>query len=176
MYIKCRQSTRDDSYSQNSASTAATAAAAATTCSAVEPKKNSSTNNTADSQTSHNFETTFDVEGNIETRSTSSQGNKEDSHSQRSIGSGSKDGNRYFCVGFFAFFYRSFQFHFIRVRTRTGGLMKNKTNPINCLRILCNEERNNVSAGSEVQRIIVQVRTPYCRRFWKSKKKLKRRY
>ena len=45
-------------------------------------------------QTPHNFETTFDVDGNVETRSTSSQGNREDSRSQRSVGSGSKDGNR----------------------------------------------------------------------------------
>lgn len=41
-----------------------------------------------------NFETTFDVDGNIETRSTSSQGNKDDTRSQRSITS-SRDGNRY---------------------------------------------------------------------------------
>ncbi|XP_025196487.1 afadin isoform X4 [Melanaphis sacchari] len=40
-----------------------------------------------------NFETTFDVDGNIETRSTSSQGNKDDTRSQRSITS-SRDGNR----------------------------------------------------------------------------------
>ncbi|XP_065208154.1 afadin isoform X2 [Planococcus citri] len=50
--------------------------------------------NITDPQLAHNFETTFDVDGNIETRSTSSQGNKEDSRSQRSVGSGSKDGNR----------------------------------------------------------------------------------
>lgn len=61
----------------------------------AETRRNSAAQNT-DSQISHNFETTFDVEGNIETRSTSSQGNKEDSRSQRSIGSGSKEGNRYF--------------------------------------------------------------------------------
>lgn len=42
-----------------------------------------------------NFETTFDVDGNIETRSTSSQGNKDDTRSQRSITS-SRDGNRYY--------------------------------------------------------------------------------
>lgn len=52
--------------------------------------------NITDPMASQNFETTFDVDGNIETRSTSSQGNnKEDSRSQRSVGSGSKDGNRY---------------------------------------------------------------------------------
>lgn len=41
-----------------------------------------------------NYETTFDVDGNVETRSTSSQGNKEETRSQRSVGSSSKDGNR----------------------------------------------------------------------------------
>nr|XP_024215475.1 afadin isoform X1 [Halyomorpha halys] len=40
-----------------------------------------------------NYETTFDVDGNVETRSTSSQGNKEETRSQRSIGS-SREGNR----------------------------------------------------------------------------------
>ncbi|XP_014251029.1 afadin isoform X2 [Cimex lectularius] len=40
-----------------------------------------------------NYETTFDVDGNVETRSTSSQGNKEDTRSQRSISS-SREGNR----------------------------------------------------------------------------------
>lgn len=43
----------------------------------------------------HNYETTFDVDGNVETRSTSSQGNKDDTRSQRSVGSISRDGNRY---------------------------------------------------------------------------------
>lgn len=46
-----------------------------------------------------NFETTFDVDGNIETRSTSSQGNKDDTRSQRSITS-SRDGNRYYYYSF----------------------------------------------------------------------------
>ncbi|RZF35618.1 hypothetical protein LSTR_LSTR005146 [Laodelphax striatellus] len=40
-----------------------------------------------------NYETTFDVDGNIETRSTSSQGNRDDTRSQRSVGS-SRDSNR----------------------------------------------------------------------------------
>lgn len=43
--------------------------------------------------TTMNYETTFDVDGNVETRSTSSQGNKEETRSQRSVGS-SRDGNR----------------------------------------------------------------------------------
>ncbi|XP_073971174.1 adherens junction formation factor afadin isoform X13 [Rhodnius prolixus] len=40
-----------------------------------------------------NYETTFDVDGNVETRSTSSQGNKDDTRSQRSVSS-SREGNR----------------------------------------------------------------------------------
>uniref|UniRef100_A0A0K8TDQ8 Afadin n=2 Tax=Lygus hesperus TaxID=30085 RepID=A0A0K8TDQ8_LYGHE len=40
-----------------------------------------------------NYETTFDVDGNVETRSTSSQGKQEDTRSQRSISS-SREGNR----------------------------------------------------------------------------------
>ncbi|KAL1139052.1 hypothetical protein AAG570_009113 [Ranatra chinensis] len=40
-----------------------------------------------------NYETTFDVDGNVETRSTSSQGNKDETRSQRSVSS-SRDGNR----------------------------------------------------------------------------------
>ncbi|KAJ9573633.1 hypothetical protein L9F63_008974, partial [Diploptera punctata] len=47
-------------------------------------------NNTAAPQ---NYETTFDVDGNVETVSTSSLGNKEETRSQRSVGS-SRDGNR----------------------------------------------------------------------------------
>lgn len=79
MLVRHRQSMKEDSSSQTTAT--------------AEIRRNSSAPN-ADAPTSHNFETTFDVDGNIETRSTSSQGNKEDSRSQRSIGSGSKDGNR----------------------------------------------------------------------------------
>ncbi|XP_054265446.1 uncharacterized protein LOC128988204 isoform X2 [Macrosteles quadrilineatus] len=41
-----------------------------------------------------NYETTFDVDGNVETRSTSSLGNKDETRSQRSVGSSSRDGNR----------------------------------------------------------------------------------
>lgn len=43
----------------------------------------------------HNYETTFDVHGNVETRSTSSQGNREDTRSQRSIESNRDTQNRY---------------------------------------------------------------------------------
>lgn len=44
----------------------------------------------------HNYETTFDVDGNVETVSTSSLGNKEDTRSQRSVTSaGGSQGNRY---------------------------------------------------------------------------------
>nr|CAD7425833.1 unnamed protein product [Timema monikensis] len=43
--------------------------------------------------TSQNYETTFDVDGNVETVSTSSLGNKDETRSQRSVSS-SRDGNR----------------------------------------------------------------------------------
>lgn len=52
------------------------------------------TNGPATQNTTLNYETTFDVDGNVETRSTSSQGNKEETRSQRSVGS-SRDGNRW---------------------------------------------------------------------------------
>uniref|UniRef100_A0A8D8LPY9 Afadin n=2 Tax=Cacopsylla melanoneura TaxID=428564 RepID=A0A8D8LPY9_9HEMI len=42
----------------------------------------------------HNYETTFDVHGNVETRSTSSQGNRDDTRSQRSIESSRDSHNR----------------------------------------------------------------------------------
>jgi hypothetical protein len=51
------------------------------------------TNNTGANGTSQNYETTFDVDGNVETVSTSSLGNKEETRSQRSVSS-SRDGNR----------------------------------------------------------------------------------
>lgn len=44
-----------------------------------------------------NYETTFDVDGNVETVSTSSLGNKDETRSQRSVCS-SRDGNRYVLV------------------------------------------------------------------------------
>jgi hypothetical protein len=50
-------------------------------------------NNTGPNGTSQNYETTFDVDGNVETVSTSSLGNKEETRSQRSVSS-SRDGNR----------------------------------------------------------------------------------
>ncbi|XP_023710210.1 uncharacterized protein LOC111865986 isoform X4 [Cryptotermes secundus] len=54
---------------------------------------NSNSNNTGPNGTSQNYETTFDVDGNVETVSTSSLGNKEETRSQRSVSS-SRDGNR----------------------------------------------------------------------------------
>ncbi|GLG95432.1 Kinesin-like protein unc-104 [Gryllus bimaculatus] len=54
---------------------------------------NNSSNGNGPSNTSQNYETTFDVDGNVETVSTSSLGNKEETRSQRSVGS-SRDGNR----------------------------------------------------------------------------------
>ena len=51
------------------------------------------TNNTGTNGTAQNYETTFDVDGNVETVSTSSLGNKEETRSQRSVSS-SRDGNR----------------------------------------------------------------------------------
>jgi hypothetical protein len=51
------------------------------------------TNSTGTNGTTQNYETTFDVDGNVETVSTSSLGNKEETRSQRSVSS-SRDGNR----------------------------------------------------------------------------------
>jgi len=54
---------------------------------------NNNNNSTGPNGTSQNYETTFDVDGNVETVSTSSLGNKEETRSQRSVSS-SRDGNR----------------------------------------------------------------------------------
>ncbi|CAH0775210.1 unnamed protein product [Bemisia tabaci] len=51
------------------------------------------TSNPPHNSTAQNYETTFDIDGNVETRSTSSQGNKDDNRSQRSVSS-SREGNR----------------------------------------------------------------------------------
>ena len=75
VYVWFRQSSREDCVSHGGAST---------------PGHNNSS--------SQNYETTFDVDGNVETVSTSSLGNKEETRSQRSVGS-SRDGNRWVQVG-----------------------------------------------------------------------------
>jgi len=54
---------------------------------------NNNNNSTGTNGTTQNYETTFDVDGNVETVSTSSLGNKEETRSQRSVSS-SRDGNR----------------------------------------------------------------------------------
>jgi hypothetical protein len=71
-----RQSSREDTVGHSGAAT---------------PAHN--TNSTGPNGTSQNYETTFDVDGNVETVSTSSLGNKEETRSQRSVSS-SRDGNR----------------------------------------------------------------------------------
>ncbi|XP_063220039.1 afadin isoform X2 [Bacillus rossius redtenbacheri] len=53
-----------------------------------------SPSNGGPNSSSQNYETTFDVDGNVETVSTSSLGNKEETRSRRSVSS-SRDGNRF---------------------------------------------------------------------------------
>ncbi|XP_069688876.1 afadin isoform X3 [Periplaneta americana] len=81
-----RQSSREDSVSHGGASTPGHN----NNSSNIGSNNN---NNNGSNGTSQNYETTFDVDGNVETVSTSSLGNKEETRSQRSVGS-SRDGNR----------------------------------------------------------------------------------
>lgn len=85
MNVWFRQSSREDTVSHGGASTPGH--------SSNNNMGNNNTNNTGPNGASQNYETTFDVDGNVETVSTSSLGNKEETRSQRSVSS-SRDGNR----------------------------------------------------------------------------------